>query len=68
MIFNRLSKEALKEIVNLRMQEVQQRLENRRIQLDIQPDAKQWLAETGFDPVYGMLTNAFRSIIVLNKY
>jgi ATP-dependent Clp protease ATP-binding subunit ClpB len=39
--------------VDVRLGEVQARLEDRRIRLDVDDKAKQWLAEEGYDPVYG---------------
>lgn len=52
-VFNRLSKDALKNIVDIRLKEVQTRLENRRISLSVDAEAKQWLVDHGYDPVYG---------------
>jgi len=32
---------------------LQNLLEDRKVALEIEPDAKQWLANSGYDPVYG---------------
>ncbi|KAF2748153.1 P-loop containing nucleoside triphosphate hydrolase protein [Sporormia fimetaria CBS 119925] len=52
-LFNRLSKEALRDIVDIRLKELQQRLDDRRIVLDVPDDVKQWLCDRGYDPKYG---------------
>ena len=51
--FRRLSKSALRDIVNIRLQELQKRLEDRRIVLDVGDDVKDWLADKAFDSRYG---------------
>ncbi|KAK9484756.1 P-loop containing nucleoside triphosphate hydrolase protein [Lipomyces starkeyi] len=53
LVFNRLSKESLRRIVDIRLTEVQERLHDRRIQLAVDDAAKEWLANKGFDPLYG---------------
>jgi ATP-dependent Clp protease ATP-binding subunit ClpB len=52
-IFNRLSREALRDIVDIRLKELQQRLDDRRITLRVSDEAKQWLCDRGYDPKYG---------------
>ncbi|KAJ2552822.1 chaperone ATPase hsp78 [Coemansia sp. RSA 1933] len=52
-VFNRLSRAAIRSIVDVRLAEVQQHLDDRRIRLQVTDDAKDWLAEQGYDPVYG---------------
>jgi ATP-dependent Clp protease ATP-binding subunit ClpB len=44
--------------VDLRLQEVQSRLEDRQITLDVDDIAKAWLTEHGYSPIYGMLRNS----------
>lgn len=51
--FRRLSKSALRDIVDIRLKEVQKRLDDRRIFLDVGDDVKDWLADKAFDPRYG---------------
>jgi ATP-dependent Clp protease ATP-binding subunit ClpB len=52
-IFNKLSKSALRDIVDIRIRELQGRLNGRRMALDISPEVKDWLCEKGYDPRYG---------------
>lgn len=51
--FRRLSKSALRDIVDIRLNELQSRLEDRRIVLTLDDNVKNWLAEKAFDPKYG---------------
>lgn len=52
-VFKRLSREALKDIIEIRLKELQARLDDRRISLDVPENVKVWLCEKGFDPRYG---------------
>jgi ATP-dependent Clp protease ATP-binding subunit ClpB len=52
-IFNRLSKGALRDIVDIRLRELQARLDERRIVLRVGEDVKGWLCERGYDPRFG---------------
>lgn len=52
-IFRRLSREALRDIVDIRLKELQQRLDDRRIVLDCSDEVKQWLCDRGYDPKFG---------------
>jgi len=52
-VFRRLSREALRDIVDIRLKELQARLDDRRIVLDCPNDAKQWLCDKGYDPRFG---------------
>ncbi|CAK4028610.1 Heat shock 78, mitochondrial [Lecanosticta acicola] len=52
-IFKRLSREALRDIVDIRLKELQARLDDRRIKLDVSDDVKEWLCQKGYDPRYG---------------
>ena len=52
-IFKRLSREALRDIIDIRLKELQGRLDDRRIVLDVGEDVKAWLCEKGYDPRYG---------------
>jgi ATP-dependent Clp protease ATP-binding subunit ClpB len=53
-VFNKLSKETLRSIVDLRLKEVQTRLDDRQITLNIDDTAKSWLTEHGYSPIYGI--------------
>ena len=52
-IFNPLSEEHLKSVVDLLLHEVEGRLAERNIKIDVSEEAKTWLAQRGYDPVYG---------------
>jgi ATP-dependent Clp protease ATP-binding subunit ClpB len=52
-IFNRLSQTNITGIVDVRLQEIQQRLADRHIVLDVDEPAKQWLGQSGYEPVFG---------------
>jgi ATP-dependent Clp protease ATP-binding subunit ClpB len=52
-VFNKLSKSTLRSIVDLRLKEVQQRLDDRQISLNVDQVAKAWLTEHGYSPIYG---------------
>lgn len=53
LIFNRLSPSTLRDIVDIRLKEVAQRLAPQRIRIDVSNEAKDWLAEHGYEPRYG---------------
>ncbi|MFC5337017.1 ATP-dependent Clp protease ATP-binding subunit [Leucobacter denitrificans] len=52
-IFHSLSQEDLGQIVELSIDRMQQRLSERRLTLAVTPAARSWLAERGYDPIYG---------------
>ncbi|MBM3157823.1 MAG: AAA family ATPase, partial [Chloroflexi bacterium] len=52
-IFQPLTEEQIRQIVDLIMKEVQKRLADRKITVTLTGEAKAWLAKTGFDPTYG---------------
>jgi len=52
-VFKRLSIEALRDIVDIRLKELQERLVDRRITLDVPDDVRKWLADRGYDPKFG---------------
>jgi ATP-dependent Clp protease ATP-binding subunit ClpB len=52
-IFNRLSKPALRDIVDIRLKELQTRLDERRITLNVGEEVKGWLTDRGYDPKFG---------------
>ena len=52
-IFNSLNKEALREIVKLEIRRLDKRLSEKEITLSITEEALDYLADIGFDPVYG---------------
>ncbi|BDI24133.1 ATP-dependent Clp protease ATP-binding subunit [Herbiconiux sp. L3-i23] len=52
-VFQALSADDLGSIVSLYIDRLERRLSGRRLQLAVTPDARTWLAERGYDPVYG---------------
>ncbi len=51
--FDALSRDDLGHIVELLLRSLESRLAARRISLEVSPDARAWLADTGYDPAYG---------------
>ena len=52
-IFDPLSEEEIGQIVELQVAELRKRLGDRKLELELTPEAKEWLAREGFDPNYG---------------
>ncbi|ETN46598.1 uncharacterized protein HMPREF1541_00784 [Cyphellophora europaea CBS 101466] len=52
-VFNKLSKSALRDIVDIRLKELQSRLDDRRMRVEVGDDVKDWLCEKGYEPRYG---------------
>ena len=52
-IFQALTQDDLAQIVELAVFALQRRLKDRRLTLAVTPDARAWLAERGYDPVFG---------------
>ncbi|MBX0299195.1 AAA family ATPase [Cryobacterium sp. 1639] len=52
-VFSALSTDDLAQIVELYVDRLQRRLGERRLELAVTPDARAWLAERGYDPIYG---------------
>ncbi|KAI6910175.1 Heat shock protein 78 [Hortaea werneckii] len=52
-VFKRLGREALRDIVDIRLAELQTRLDERRISLQVDDEVREWLCEKGYDPRYG---------------
>ena len=53
LVFNRLSKVVLRSIVDIRIKEIQERINDKRMTLKLSDEAKDWLTEHGYDPLYG---------------
>ncbi|MEM9715147.1 MAG: ATP-dependent chaperone ClpB [Pseudomonadota bacterium] len=52
-LFDRLSRENMDGIVDIQLAILGKRLEGRKIELNVNDDAQTWLANQGYDPVYG---------------
>jgi len=52
-LFDALTTAELTEIIDLQVARLAKRLSDRRLTLTVTPAAREWLAVTGFDPVYG---------------
>ncbi len=52
-LFHRLKRRDMGEIVDIQLARLQKLLEDRKVTLDLDESARDWLAEKGYDPVYG---------------
>uniref|UniRef100_UPI00286B9BF6 AAA family ATPase n=1 Tax=Tabrizicola sp. TaxID=2005166 RepID=UPI00286B9BF6 len=52
-IFERLNRTDMAQIVEIQLKRLEARLVARKITLELDPQAKQWLADEGYDPVFG---------------
>jgi len=52
-VFHALGKEQIRDIANIQIQRLQQRLAVKEYYLQVEPSALDYLAEIGYDPVYG---------------
>ncbi|MFB8281942.1 ATP-dependent chaperone ClpB [Nocardia colli] len=52
-MFHALDEEQLEHIVDIQLDQLQKRLSQRRLKLDVSDSARFWLAVRGYDPVYG---------------
>ena len=52
-LFKPLTREEIGKIVDLQVQDLRRRLADRDIRLELTPDARQFIADAGYDPVYG---------------
>lgn len=52
-MFSALNEEQLEDIVDIQLAQLQKRLSQRRLKLDVSDSARFWLAVRGYDPVYG---------------
>ena len=52
-VFHELSEEQLRNIVDLMAKELQDRLSEHKLDIELTDKAKSWLAKEGYDPVYG---------------
>ena len=52
-VFSSLSREDMQQIVELQMQDIQSRLSEHGLQVELTHEAKEWLAGQGYDPAFG---------------
>lgn len=66
LIFNRLEEDDIKDIVGIQLERYAGLLKNRGLTLDLADEAKEFLAEVGYDPAFGArpLKRAFREYIL----
>jgi len=77
-VFTALSKKEIKQIVDLFLKEVEERLADKKITLTVSEDAKELLAKEGYDPTYGarplkrivdkLVANPLANAILAGKY
>ena len=53
LVFHPLSKEHIRSIVDMMLSEVDQRVREKEVVLDVTEPAREWLGEKGYDPVFG---------------
>jgi len=52
-LFKRLGREQMDSIVRIQLERLEKLLADRRMAIEVAPDALHWLGERGYDPVYG---------------
>ena len=52
-IFDRLGRADMDGIVSIQLRRLEKRLAARKIRLELDEDARKWLADEGYDPVFG---------------
>ncbi|MCD5397998.1 ATP-dependent Clp protease ATP-binding subunit [candidate division NPL-UPA2 bacterium] len=52
-VFRSLTREELKEIVNFMLEEVRERLSEKKLKIEISPQAKEFFINKGYDPFFG---------------
>ena len=52
-VFNRLGIEQIKKIVDIQVEKIKERLATRKIDIVLSPEAKEYIANVGYDPIYG---------------
>lgn len=77
-VFHELTRGQIGEIVELMLRDLQKRLSERKLNLELTKPAKNWLADTGYDPTFGArplrraieryLENPFSSKILAGEY
>jgi ATP-dependent Clp protease ATP-binding subunit ClpB len=52
-LFHRLKREQMGAIVDIQMARLQKLLDERKITIELSPEARDWLADKGYEPAYG---------------
>ncbi|DAZ93613.1 TPA: hypothetical protein N0F65_003663 [Lagenidium giganteum] len=52
-LFNRLNRKDIRSIVDLQLKQVEELLEEKEMEMQVDDDAKDWLAAQGYSPLYG---------------
>jgi ATP-dependent Clp protease ATP-binding subunit ClpB len=52
-VFHRLQREHMRQIVDIQMARLQKLLSERKITIELDESARNWLSELGYDPAYG---------------
>ena len=52
-LFRRLDRQVMQRIVNVQLERLEAMLAEKELTLDLDDNARKWLAEKGYDPVYG---------------
>jgi ATP-dependent Clp protease ATP-binding subunit ClpC len=52
-VFHELTREQIGDIVEIMLKDLQNRLSERKLKLELTKSAKNWLADTGYDPTFG---------------
>ena len=53
LLFHRLKRSEMGRIVDIQFARLQKLVADRRMELELEPSAREWLAERGYDPAYG---------------
>jgi ATP-dependent Clp protease ATP-binding subunit ClpA len=53
LVFHTLSKEHIREIVDMMLKEVAEQIQSKGFFLEVSTEARDWLGETGYDPLFG---------------
>jgi ATP-dependent Clp protease ATP-binding subunit ClpB len=53
LLFHRLRREDMSRIVDIQLQRLLKLLDDRKITITLEPAAREWLADKGYDPAYG---------------
>jgi ATP-dependent Clp protease ATP-binding subunit ClpB len=53
LLFHRLRREDMGRIVDIQLQRLLKLLDERKITIKLEPAAREWLADKGYDPAYG---------------